>query len=643
MDSNKKTVIAACLLAGVLLAGSFTAMASQPSPKERSNEIGRAILKQLSYTDDSKILSSLWGPVSKGTIVQGTKGPVFTTPGSGYVLYIDLYPMANLFHPVKYVFLAEPSQQLSTFDSQDPPRNFKDYQRIDTTFSLFYFSQQNRYAPIPADIATPKYDKNGRDSRYAILMNGGYDQSNNHIRYWDDLQNIFVTLVYVYGFPDENIITLCSDGQNPAPDQDNGQSSPLDFDHDNDTDIKYSCVLSNVDYVFTSLAQNFTPNDKLFIFTTDHGSSVSGWDTDENLWNYEVLHDYHFAELLALFPEGCEKIFTLEPCFSGGFLDNAIVPPGPIVGSTAARYDEYSWAMPPDYVYDTYVFHWTAAVAGHDAYNVTVDADYNHDGRVTMDEAYQYALTHDADQEHPQYGEYPNGTGSGFSLWVSSNPPAKPSTPQGATLGIWNVNYSYTSTTTDPDGDQIYYRFNWGDGTNSGWIGPYVSGQTGTGYHIWTKLGTYNVTAQAHDTWGATSLKSDPLVVTITDNTPPLPPTISGPHKGKPGTSLRFDFQTTDPQGDNIWYFVDWGDNTTSGWVGPYVSGHSIHLMHTWTEKGNFTLKAKAKDTFDAESPWSTWNCPMPNMYTPFFGQLLRQLLEKYPHIFPILRQLLGY
>jgi hypothetical protein len=641
MNNKRKTIVPALLIAGVLLVGSFSAMASQPSPKEQKNEIGRAILKQLSYGDDAKILSSLWGPVPQGTIVQGTKGVVFTTPSVGYVMYIDLYPMANLFHPVNYVFLAEPSQQLRVIDSQDPPRNFVDYQRVDTSFSLFFYSQQNRRAPIPANAVIPQLDKTGRDSRYAILMNGGYDSGNNHIRYWDDLQNIFLTLKYVYGFADENIITLCSDGTDPAVDQDNGQSSPLDFDGDGIADIKYSCVNTNVDYVFTSLAQNFTPSDKLFIFTTDHGSSVSGWQTDENLWNYEVLHDYHFAELLALFPE-CEKIFTLEPCFSGGFLDDAIVPPGRIIGSTAARYDEYSWAMPPDYVYDTYVFHWTAAVNGHDAYGVAVDADANQDGRVTMDEAYQYALAHDADQEHPQYAEYPEGTGAQLSLWVSSNPPAKPSTPVGATLGIWHENYSYTSTTTDPDGDQIYYRFNWDDGSHSV-FGPYASGQTGTGWHIWTVLGTYNVTVQAYDSFGATSVKSDPLVVTITDNQPPLPPQINGPHQGVPGNSYRFDFQTTDPQEDNIWYFVDWGDNSTSGWLGPYVSGFPIHLMHSWTEKGNFTVKAKAKDTFGAESPWSYFNIVTPTVYIFSFGQLLRQLFEKYPHIFPVLRHLLGY
>ena len=42
-----------------------------------------------------------------------------------------------------------------------------------------------------------------------------------------------------------------------------------------------------------------------------------------------------------------------------------------------------------------------------------------------------------------------------------------------------------------------------------------------------------------------------------------------------------------DLDGHNIYYYVDWGDNTTSGWLGPYISGTQIHLTHSWSEKGN--------------------------------------------------------
>jgi hypothetical protein len=640
-NKNKnKTIVHACVLAGVLLFASASTLISATVPKAESEVVAHYILDQLSINEES-VLSYVWGPISTGDQILATKQHIFDVSSPGYVLYIDLYPTANLFHPVKYVFCAEPSKELLVFDAQSPPQNFNDYHVVDTAFSQLFYSAENRRAPIP-DKTTPNPNKGARDNRWAVLMNGGYDSGNNHVRYWNDLSNIYITLNNVYEIPDENIIVLCSDGLDPAVDQSNGQNSNPDLDGDGDADIMYSCVLSNVDAVFAGLAANFTGTEKLFVFTTDHGSTAGGYDTIENLWNYEELTDAHFAELLAAVPAS-EIICTLEPCFSGGFLDNVVVPPGPIVATSACRYDEYSWAMPPDYVYDTYVFHWTAAVKGEDAYGVPVDADANQDGLITMDEAYAYAIAHDTDSESPQYGEYPEGTGASLSLKVSSNPPAQPTKPVGPSLGIWNIEYSYTSSTTEPDGEQIFYMFDWGDGNNSGWIGPYSSGQTGTGSHIWTALGNYTVKVKARDIWGSSSKWSEPLTVTITDNTPPEIPQMTGPAQGKPGSQYLYNLQTSDGQGQNIYYYVDWGDNTTTGWVGPYISGTQIHVTHSWAEQGNYTVKAKAKDTFDAESDWGTINVVMPTEYKITVNGFLQQLLGMFPHLFPILRHLMGY
>ncbi len=639
MKNKKTTFIKPWLIAGILLAATCTTLIAATNPNT-TDEIASEILSKLSYEKDDQRLYYLWGPIEKGTQILSTKQHIADAPCDGYVLYIDLYPTANLFHPVQYVFYEESSQDITVFDAQSPPLNYYEYDIVSTPFSDFYFSQQNRRAPIPT--TTPMMSNSGRDSRYAVLMNGGYDMGNNHIRYWNDLSNIYITLVSVYGFDDENIIVLCSDGLNPAPDQSNGQNSDPDLDGDGDDDIMYSCVLANVDMVFASLAENFSGCEKLFVFTTDHGSSAGGWNTIQNLWNYEELTDAHFAELLGAVP-AMEKICTFEPCFSGGFLDNVVVPPGPIVASSACRHDEYSWAMGPDYVYDEYVFHWTAAVKGEDAYGVPVDADFNQDGFVTMDEAYIYAEAHDTAGESPQYGEYPEETGSYISFYVGSDPPAKPTKPVGPPLGIWHVQYSYTSSTTEPDNEQIYYQFDWGDGSNSGWIGPYNSGQTGTGSHIWTELGTYNVTVKARDIWGATSVKSEPLQVTITDNTPPETPQITGPAEGKPGKPYLFNMITTDPQEQNIYYFVDWGDNTTTEWLGPYISGTEIHLTHTWAEQGNYTVKVKAKDILDSESDWGTMQVIMPTEYKTTLGAFLKHLFDRFPRLFPLLQTLLGY
>ena len=69
-------------------------------PKADNEEIAHFILDQLAYGDDVNILCYLWGPVSEGDKITSAKGPIYTIPCSGYVMYIDLYPTANLFHPV---------------------------------------------------------------------------------------------------------------------------------------------------------------------------------------------------------------------------------------------------------------------------------------------------------------------------------------------------------------------------------------------------------------------------------------------------------------------------------------------------------------------------------------------------------------
>ena len=225
-----------------------------------------------------------------------------------------------------------------------------------------------------------------------------------------------------------------------------------------------------------------------------------------------------------------------------------------------------------------------------------------------------------------------------------SIPPAAP-VLTGPTSGVINVLYTYSVSTTDPDGDNVFYFIDWGDGTNTGWLGPYQSGHQASAQKSWSAASTYTVRAQAKDINGVSSNWSVPLLVTIYVDRPPNTPTISGPDKGKPGTSYLFTFATTDPDGDMVYYLVEWGDNTSSGWVGPYASGASASMNHQWTEKGTYTIRAKAKDTLGFESDWGTSQVKMPISlaydHSPLF-LFLEQFFASHPNAFPILRHLLG-
>lgn len=109
-----------------------------------------------------------------------------------------------------------------------------------------------------------------------------------------------------------------------------------------------------------------------------------------------------------------------------------------------------------------------------------------------------------------------NGPEWYFTTIKSTNkPPNKPNKPLGRTSGKIGTTYAYSSSTNDPNNDNIYYLFDWGDGTNSGWDGPYNSGDNVTVAHSWKSIGTYPIKVKAKDIYGNESVWSDPLVISM--------------------------------------------------------------------------------------------------------------------------------
>ncbi|HVQ00516.1 MAG TPA: PKD domain-containing protein, partial [Candidatus Thermoplasmatota archaeon] len=105
-------------------------------------------------------------------------------------------------------------------------------------------------------------------------------------------------------------------------------------------------------------------------------------------------------------------------------------------------------------------------------------------------------------------------------------PPGQPNKPSGNASGKIKTLYTYTTSTTDPNGDQVYYNWSWGDGNYSGWLGPFNSGASTSTSHQWTAKGSYSIKVKAKDVFGAESNWSDPLPVTMPQNnvfTPPMP------------------------------------------------------------------------------------------------------------------------
>jgi hypothetical protein len=125
---------------------------------------------------------------------------------------------------------------------------------------------------------------------------------------------------------------------------------------------------------------------------------------------------------------------------------------------------------------------------------------------------------------------------------------------------------------------------------------------------------------------------------------PAKPATPNGPPSGEVGTEYTYTTSTTDPDGDKVSYMFDWGDGTFSGWIGPINSGATASAKKTWNSQGTFQVKVVAKDTHGILSVWSDpLSITMPLSYKMPFLQLLERLFEQFPHMFPVLRHLLGY
>ena len=113
-------------------------------------------------------------------------------------------------------------------------------------------------------------------------------------------------------------------------------------------------------------------------------------------------------------------------------------------------------------------------------------------------------------------------------------------------------------------------------------------------------------------------------------NEPPEAPTIDGPTSGSKGTEYTYTFNSVDPDGDDVFYYILWGDGYKEIWKGPHASGADASFAHTYDREGTFEIQAKAKDTYDAESDWGTFTVTMPRNKATVYS-VFHWFFERFP------------
>ena len=385
------------------------------------------------------------------------------------------------------------------------------------------------------------YKFNASAKYFAILVCGSNDFN---LGFESDIRDMFNLLIEI-GYEEDNIYYI-------APSNWNGATN------------YYKISQENVKKAIEDVADRISVEDFLFFYYTAHGSyqSLDG-DGDKNTGKSE---DVSAVELDGWLDEiNAKQFLLLQGCKTGSFISKLSQSNRIIITSTDATssswedmlgYGDPDWDPnapdddgannPANRNWDGSEFSGGFRLAFRDINSNGIkegdEENYiskgykpdknppkgNKDGRLSILEAFNFAEFEDYSSpywktfiqnlgwkmEYPQIN-YSNMDPSKTYIYPWNHPPEKPEKPSGPVQGKAGEIYYYQSFTNDPDGDKIYYLFDWGDGNYSEWLGPFSSGEIVNSSHAWAEKGNYSIRVKAKDVNGEESEWSDGLIVSM--------------------------------------------------------------------------------------------------------------------------------
>lgn len=340
------------------------------------------------------------------TALNGT----FTAPENVYSFCVDASPRAQWSNKCHYVFVSRTDGRKNVIQSSSMLLR-EDWEML--SFKCNETSRTNNVSCLDyvGLLERDYFEKSGKKqlNKYAVIISGGVNKHNSYHRYWNDCSLFYQYLVNVEGYPKENIYVLFGRGPQMGDEiyadmrldipnyyYELPILSPKDLDNDGEDDIFYGATKEDISNVFDELSERMTWKDDLFLFTTDHGdpTGLNLWLTydEEGVVKSNILTHRELSDELD--KVRANKIDVLmAQCFSGGFIEP--LKRNNLTIATACNDVQVSFCD-ETYTFEEFAFHFICALSGMNPFcGEKVDADADHDGEVSMREAFDYAKEKD--------------------------------------------------------------------------------------------------------------------------------------------------------------------------------------------------------------------------------------------------------
>ena len=232
-----------------------------------------------------------------------------------------------------------------------------------------------------------------------------------------------------------------------------------------------------------------------------HEVTVVGWDDSTDSWI--VLNSWGVD---SAHPDGTYKLKMdmNYNCANGGYYSYSFgyfdvtfgnvdlppntpsIPSSQTAGTVGMSYPYATTATDPNGDQVKYTFDWGDSTAQ------TTTALVNSGTAASLSHSWSAAGTYLVKAMATDSKGATSGWSGATTVTISSVnlPPNTPSPPSGPLSGTPGTSYSYSTSATDPDGDQVKYAFDWGDGTFSE-TSLVNTGTAASASHSWSTAGTY--------------------------------------------------------------------------------------------------------------------------------------------------------